>query len=226
MLHANQKLVSNGSARVEVLEGRRLLSGSPAGGSAVVEGDSLVVTGTRKDDQIVLSVNRADLTASPKVDVTVNGALLGTFAVADLAGGVRVYAGRGDDTVLANQLYDVWAVTLTAFGGKGNDTLVGSTLGDALHGAGGDDSLWGGDGDDALFGGRDADTLVGEYGDDDLSGGAGDDVLYGEAGADHLTGGGGVADQLYGGEGPDTFANTDSASEVLDLTEEDTHAAA
>lgn len=52
------------------------------------------------------------------------------------------------------------------WGGGGNDTITGSTAGDALWGQAGNDSLIGGDGDDRLIGGAGADSLNGGNGTD------------------------------------------------------------
>lgn len=50
------------------------------------------------------------------------------------------------------------------FGGVGNDTLTGGTLGDWLAGGSGDDSLFGLNGDDTLWGGHGNDLLYGGLG--------------------------------------------------------------
>lgn len=84
-----------------------------------------------------------------------------------------------------------WGPTLDlptfAYGGEGNDTLMGANAQDALYGEGGDDKLYGNDGVDTLIGGNGWDELHGGNGGDWLDGGAGDlcwDKLYGEGGND------------------------------------------
>jgi Ca2+-binding RTX toxin-like protein len=62
-----------------------------------------------------------------------------------------------------------------AFGGEGDDRLLGSVRADILDGGGGRDSLMGGDGNDTLRGGDGNDVLVGGAGADILEGGAGRD---------------------------------------------------
>jgi Ca2+-binding RTX toxin-like protein len=52
-------------------------------------------------------------------------------------------------------------------GGRGNDTIVGSSAADFIDGGRDDDLLMGGSGDDTIVGGRDDDTLDGGEGSDD-----------------------------------------------------------
>ncbi len=90
--------------------------------------------------------------------------------------------------------------------------LQGSTMGDQVSLAGGDDTAEGFDGDDSLYGMAGNDWLDGGAGNDWLDGGAGDDTLTGGEGEDQLFGGagndllvdlsGGTAG-LYGGSGDD-----------------------
>ncbi len=75
----------------------------------------------------------------------------------------------------------------------GNDTMLGGTGNDYLHGGAGNDEMEGGDDNDALFG---------DLGDDSMVGGAGSDHLFGGRGNDSLDGGAG-ADIAYGGDGDD-----------------------
>jgi Ca2+-binding RTX toxin-like protein len=82
-----------------------------------------------------------------------------------------------------------------AYGGDGNDTLIGNRSANTLLGRAGNDSLIGDYGNDSLLGG---------YGNDALRGGYGNDVLRGEGGNDTLRGDYGN-DTLYGGAGADRF---------------------
>ncbi|MBC7942586.1 MAG: calcium-binding protein, partial [Chitinophagaceae bacterium] len=74
------------------------------------------------------------------------------------------------------------AVTLTgttlrdAFGGAGNDLLIGGESANMLGGGWGEDQLLGGAGNDTLQGGFDNDVLDGGTGADSLVGGQGDDA--------------------------------------------------
>lgn len=91
-----------------------------------------------------------------------------------------------------------------AYGGKLNDTIIGSNLDNILNGEAGDDEINGGIGNDTLNGGADYDTLNGGVGDDKLNGDAGNDTLNGDAGNDTLNGGLGV-DTMRGGIGDDIY---------------------
>ena len=90
-------------------------------------------------------------------------------------------------------------------GGKGDDSLTGTTGNDTMSGGRGNDQLDGGDGDDQINGGNGSDMLEGGRGNDSLVGGAGNDWLDGGVGNDVLAGGDG-ADLLMGGDGNDTLA--------------------
>jgi Ca2+-binding RTX toxin-like protein len=73
-----------------------------------------------------------------------------------------------------------------AFGGAGNDVLVGSSRRNFLDGRGGDDEIYGGASNDYLIGGAGNDSIFGDDGNDTLTGGDGNDTLTGGAGADYL----------------------------------------
>ncbi|MEP5758397.1 MAG: hypothetical protein ABJ327_03600, partial [Litoreibacter sp.] len=95
-----------------------------------------------------------------------------------------VDGGGGDDTFTALN----GTVSVEINGLDGNDTLIGSNVGDFLAGDDGDDRLEGKDGNDLLFGG------------------AGNDKIYGGDGDDFLTAGDGTGTQnLYGQNGNDTY---------------------
>jgi hypothetical protein len=135
---------------------------------------------------------------------------------------VELTMSPGEDDVDARALN----VPLVAFGGDGDDILLGSTVADDLEGQGGDDTvegfqgadtLNGGDGDDQIAGddgddtiGGDAghDTIHGGAGNDTIDGGAGSDVVYGEADNDRVTGDAGD-DYLDGGDGVDSLFGGD-----------------
>ena len=233
MLTRTKQAARERGTRFEALEARRLLS------AALGADGTLLVTGTAESDSILIERNPPNVPGPATLDVTMNGALLGKFALADVAG-IRVMAGDGDDSVRVDESNGLVPVGLHAFGEGGSDTLVGGLVGDVLDGGAGDDVLFGNDGNDTLVGGDDADQLAGGFGDDALDGGLGDDLLYGETGADRLLGGDGVdtldggddrdvldgadgADLLSGGLGNDLFAPTEAASEILDLAAGDTH---
>ncbi len=86
----------------------------------------------------------------------------------------------------------------------GNDTLVGSSSGEAINGNLGFDSLLGGGGDDTLRGGQNSDRIFGEIGNDIVNGNRGNDLVLGGNGND-IVRGGQDNDLLLGGEGRDTL---------------------
>ena len=189
-------------AAFEALEARRLLAADP-GGTAVLAGDQLQVTGTRKADQIVVDLNGT----TSQLDVTINGTAAGSFDPAVVAG-IRVDAGGGNDVVTIGA-----GVTDVAFlrGGKGNDTLTGGAGNDQVLGETGRDTCDGGGGDDSVHGGPGNDSLTGGGGNDDVGGEAGRDSVRGGDGADDLDGGPGNDDadgeagddRVLGGSGRD-----------------------
>jgi serralysin len=73
-------------------------------------------------------------------------------------------------------------------GSASNNSLVGTSLGDVMHGNAGHDTLNGGDGKDFLYGDAGNDRLRGGIGNDTLSGGEGADnfVFYRADGYDRI----------------------------------------
>jgi len=147
----------------------------------------------------------------------------------DLAGWELVtgFAGEGADRI---EVAAGFAVPVRFFGGAGNDTIVGGSGDDEIHGDGGNDSLTGGAGDDTLigdagndtlFGGDDDDLLLGGLGRDTLEGNAGEDVLNGQWDDDTLKGGAGddryIFDRNWGLDFIDEEAN-DDPDDTVDFT--------
>jgi Ca2+-binding RTX toxin-like protein len=145
-----------------------LLLALPASGGTidanVVDG-VLTVNGTSGDDGITLACQAGNVTVN---DADPSG---GSTACSDLVR-IRVFAGDGSDHV---SLADV---SRSAFGGledvsaegeDGQDTLIGSRLGDMLNGGGGFDTLRGGDGKDRFDPGGGPGEIVGGHGKDTVS---------------------------------------------------------
>jgi hypothetical protein len=139
--------------------------------------NQLSIIGDSAADTVVVST----VDVGGVAQVTVNGQGVGSGVDASAVASIFANLGGGNDTMNLSTL------DLTKFsgltdgsieirGGAGNDTLVGSPLGDILKGEDGNDSLTGGAGNDQLNGGNGNDTLVGGAGDDILDGGAGDDM--------------------------------------------------
>jgi Ca2+-binding RTX toxin-like protein len=174
---------------IETLETRVMFAADPLG-SAVLEGGTLLVSGTRRADEIRVSVNATDAT---RLDVVINGAAPATFALSDVTNGIRIEGGNGHDTLSVDGALSLDAVLL---GGNGRDDLSGGGGDDRLEGGNGADRLGGRGGNDALLGGNGSDTLEGGDGNDTLEGGRGKDRVTGGAGSDAFKG--------------------DAASEILD----------
>lgn len=140
------------------------------------------------------------------------------------AGNDFVSGGRGIDNIRGGDGRD------ELYGGADNDILDGGTGNDILYGddaigsLGGDDVLNGGIGNDKLYGGLGSDSVDGGDGDDLVHGDAGNDTVTGGFGSDFLSGGtlgsgddilnshatnvsGGFVerDEMFGGDGADTF---------------------
>ncbi len=113
--------------------------------------------------------------------------------------GAAAYGGDGNDYIIGTHGDDT-----NYFGGSGNDFLSGGYGNDALHGGTGNDRIVGGAGQDELFGDAGRDRIYGHNGNDTIFGGDDGDFLYGGCGNDTLNGDAGV-DFLYGDRGNDTL---------------------
>jgi Ca2+-binding RTX toxin-like protein len=113
-----------------------------------------------------------------------------------------VFNGGDGDDAFVNQT----DIRTHAHGGQGDDSLTGGGGDDSLYGNGDDDVLRGGAGADLLWG--DDDILRADAGNDHLYGDGGDDYLYGFSGNDYLDGGS-QNDHLYGGTGRDSLYGRD-----------------
>lgn len=193
-------------------------SSGPSGTLSGGNGDDLILAyghmtlayGEGGDDHLESSVNRAELYGGAGNDSLVshsNRAALyggdGDDTLTSISDASRkyysgLYGGDGDDLIGAA------AGGSRAYGGEGNDTLIGDDGRDLLRGDFGHDVIVGHGGDDGLLGGNGFDRLRGQDGDDDLYGEQGNDTLRGAAGDDSLEGGTG-ADLVDGGSGRDTL---------------------
>ena len=155
--------------------------------SSYVDGNGwLRIVGSEYSDQLTVHYQAGGSYGSyyyspPRVTVYENGAA-STFNATWMTGRI-VFEGKGGHDYF-NSYIESWDVA--AWGGSGNDTLIGYN------------------GRDYLVGGEDDDELWGWGGDDSMDGGAGQDRLYGMAGSDTLDGGTGW-DRLNGGSERDYF---------------------
>jgi Ca2+-binding RTX toxin-like protein len=97
----------------------------------------------------------------------------------------------------------------------GNDTVLGNSLDDVIHGYAGHDVLKGSGGDDRVWGDAGDDTMVGGSGADYLSGGAGRDKLRGGLGFDKLIGGTDADSFIF--DDHETGASKTTADYILDF---------
>jgi PKD repeat protein len=111
--------------------------------------NNLVIVGTEGPDSVVIRP------AERGLEVTLNGEMH-HFLLPAVAQ-VIVYGLGGNDILLADHLRH----RLRAFGGDGDDSLVGGFASDVLVGGEGNDLVYGGFGRDLLIGGRGQDQLFG-----------------------------------------------------------------
>lgn len=167
----------------DALEERSLMT-------VALTGNVLRVDGTNFSDTIKIS--QVSIRSGDVYVVDVNGKT-DQFAAAKVRQ-LIVHGNDGND-IIQNLTRDL---SMTAFGGNGNDNMLGGDKNDYLVGEAGNDILSGGAGDDFIYGGD---------GNDRLYGGSGYDYLYGDAGNDYLDigGNGGAVD---GGAGYDLDARS------------------
>ncbi|WP_411723251.1 M10 family metallopeptidase C-terminal domain-containing protein [Loktanella salsilacus] len=95
----------------------------------------------------------------------------GGFTIANGVVIEQAYGGFGNDRVIGNSANNIM------LGRNGNDVVLGLNGHDILNGGNGDDVVQGGDGNDRVFGQAGNDVLFGDAGFDLLHGGAGNDVF-------------------------------------------------
>jgi hypothetical protein len=172
-------------------------SGPPSDGLSGGPGDD-VLRGGGGDDQLdggagsdVIdggdsnrdTVYYLDRTAGVRVDLADAEAMQGEAGERDTITGVEIaYGGSGDDVLLGTEERN------RLEGGAGDDRIIGRGGWDNLVGGDGRDVLDGRDGSDNLYGGEGSDTLRGGTGDDDLQGGGDDDAMDGGPGSDTFVG--------------------------------------
>jgi Ca2+-binding RTX toxin-like protein len=200
---------------IESLETRRLLA-------IALQGDTLVITGTKKNDTIDLTV---DSGAPGRVSVRVNG-FLRRFTLSDIDE-INIQAGQGDDRIKIDNGKVELTTRTRLYGSGGDDTILGGRGKDRIYGGSGDDSIQGGNARDIIYGEAGSDTLDGQLGHDYLDGGADNDTLTGSKGVDRLIGdrgddrfnmADGETDSANGGPGVDS-ANRDSVLDDLTSVE-------
>lgn len=123
-----------------------------------------------------------DIKLNTGIDRTVHMGDGDDFLNASEGGRVVAYGGRGNDTIVGGDNSSVVNMSDTIFGGAGNDSILAGGGNDYIDGGTGDDWIEGGTGNDTLIGGPGNDTLLGGEG-DDLIVVSGSDVVRGQGGA-------------------------------------------
>lgn len=130
--------------------------------SAKVTGGDLVITGSRDNDRVFVSLDRKE----SQIQVRAGGQQIGQFDAASV-GTIHFNGFAGDDVfvvdprITAEVVADGGAGNDMLFGGSGNNILLGGPGNDQLVGGVNRDILIAGDGLDALFGMGSDDILVG-----------------------------------------------------------------
>jgi Ca2+-binding RTX toxin-like protein len=159
---------SRAGLELEVLEGRRLLTGI-----TIDSGGVITIDGTEGADAAAVFIDTKGTEDPSDDDVVATLAYVENGQVvietlredADLVTGI-VFNGLGGNDLFANYT----GISSTANGGAGNDVLIGGSAADTLNGGDGHDLLVGGAGDDVLNGGAGLDAMYGGPGDDTLDG--------------------------------------------------------
>jgi Ca2+-binding RTX toxin-like protein len=218
---------------LQTLEGRALLAASivydPIAEDIIITGsnaaDVVVVeqddgNPALGDEMVVVTVQDGSLGVEislsvPRYEVVVG--LDGLWSYQDNVDMIRFSGGSGSD-----RFTNGTSIRCSAYGGTGDDILIGGSDNDSLHGEDGNDRLSGGDGIDYLYGDGGNDRLHGDAGNDVIFANSGNDSLYGGDGNDRLVGhegddyivGGGGNDDLYGLDGDDVLYGSDGDDEL------------
>lgn len=167
--------------------------------AAYLTGGSLVIEGTELNDSVL--VNNYSTSWGTYYQVNFNGFTQYFWSGSVTTGNVFFYGYAGNDHFRNN----VGTLHAVAYGGAGNDSLIGDVLTDWLYGQDGDDYLNGWTGNDLLDGGT---------GNDRIYGGSGTDWCYGGTDNDRIFGGDNY-DYCYGQDGND-YIDAGSAGEYVD----------
>ncbi len=139
---------------------------------------TLVVKGSREDDQIVLRLRAGD---PATLEVVTQDRVVGHNLRRDRFDAIVVQARDGNDRVSIDETNGVFTDTeaTTVDGDEGNDELLGGRGNETFDGGPGDDSIDGNQGADSAFLGEGDDSFIWDNGD-------GSDVVEGQDGFDTL----------------------------------------
>jgi Ca2+-binding RTX toxin-like protein len=215
-------------ARIEALEGRRLLSAGDPDSIVLVpvlNGSTLnhdvIITGTTQSDEISAVVDPANAKDIEFLIITPGVTTVGLTVPQSQTQTVIVYtdpAGSSsgdvaDDADVVNFGGVTFAGVTQITTGPGNDTVIGANSGNSITGGNGRDVLYGGAANDTIHGGTSPTIIHGGAGDDLLIANGAGSVLQGGLGNDSVIGVGGN-DTLRGGAGDD-FIGVDKGNNNL-----------
>ncbi|WP_188972039.1 S8 family serine peptidase, partial [Neoroseomonas lacus] len=155
-----------------------------AGGDTLSVSDVVLRTWGRfsADDRYVFTNEYSDYAGTFGHTTTIADANGGTdaFNASAVSSGSIINLNAGGASVIDGVALSIAAGTVieNAYGGDGNDTLIGNSVGNRLLGGRGNDSLDGGSGTDSLYGGDGDDTLSQNFGgpNEIMDGGADNDT--------------------------------------------------
>jgi Ca2+-binding RTX toxin-like protein len=169
-----------GERVTDVVQDGDAWSGSDEKEVVVVLGTGSVVAAEGGDDKICVynSTVRGDYSGSQIFGGSGNDTVItygGNNNIDTATGNDLVYLNGGEESVTAaegdDHIWGLGATRMTAYGGSGNDLVVGSP------------------GDDSINGGSDDDFILGNGGDDEITELYGNNKLYGGTGTDTINGG-------------------------------------
>ena len=196
------------------LEPRQMLASiyhNPTSGVLYIAGDNgdnvgkVLVEGDRiRADIDTIAFNGANSTVTDIVFIGYDG---NDNFTNESSRSVSMYGHRGDDVLV---------------GGPGDDNLVGGPGDDIVSGMAGDDRLIGVSGNDTLRGGEGDDRIFGSAGENSIFAGAGDDIVYGSPDADEIHGDAGHdviyalggENLIFGGDGNDLLTGGNQVDEI------------
>jgi Ca2+-binding RTX toxin-like protein len=147
------------------------------------------LTGDNGNDSLNGGDGSDTLQGETGADVFIGGAGADTAVYSEKTKNLTLDIDNKADDGIANEKDNIKSDVENITGGKGNDTITGSSGVNVISGGAGNDTISGGAGNDQLNGDSGKDTISGGAGNDSLDGGKNTDTLNGESGANKCSGG-------------------------------------
>ncbi|MFO8071104.1 MAG: calcium-binding protein [Polyangia bacterium] len=169
---------------------------SRVGSEVLGDANQLRVVGSSNSEAIYFKRTSEDLSYDCLFDVFWSEEFLSMRKIYGFDGMDYIYGSEEDDYLLGEYIvaYDgndtieiigeSHSEFLEAWGGPGEDEILGSDSNDTIVGQNGDDNLYGYGGNDSIYGVDGKDYVEGGYGNDFIAGGELDDILMGMSGDD------------------------------------------